>query len=162
VDSHYYSQITMIRTIEQILGVQPMNQKDSAATPMAAAFTDKPDYTPFTALPNRTSLTLGLSGTKLPSCGADTPAPQNPNAAAAPSGKVPADKQEIAAKWGAWKSQQPFTGLSARPDSASPEQMNRFGWYEAHDYKKPYPGDTEIFAPNDVPGAYIPSSENDG
>ncbi len=35
VDSHYYSQITMIRTIEQILGVHPMNQKDTAATPMA-------------------------------------------------------------------------------------------------------------------------------
>ena len=35
VDSHYYSQITMIRTIEQILGIHPMNQKDSAATPMS-------------------------------------------------------------------------------------------------------------------------------
>ncbi|WP_345483271.1 alkaline phosphatase family protein, partial [Actinopolymorpha pittospori] len=39
VDSHYYTQITMIRTIEQILGIQPMNQKDSAATPMRSAFT---------------------------------------------------------------------------------------------------------------------------
>ena len=39
VDSHYYSQITMIRTIEQILGIHPMNQKDSAATPMTGAFT---------------------------------------------------------------------------------------------------------------------------
>jgi hypothetical protein len=27
VDNHYYSQITMIRTIEQILGIHPMNQK---------------------------------------------------------------------------------------------------------------------------------------
>ncbi|GAA4836538.1 alkaline phosphatase family protein [Saccharopolyspora rosea] len=34
VDNHYYSQITMIRTIEQILGIRPMNQKDSAASPM--------------------------------------------------------------------------------------------------------------------------------
>src|SRR5919197_1297463 len=33
VDSRYYSQITMIRTIEQILGIHPMNQKDTAATP---------------------------------------------------------------------------------------------------------------------------------
>jgi len=47
----------MIRTIEQILGIHPMNQKDSAATPMFAAFTDHPDYTPFTAVPNQTSLT---------------------------------------------------------------------------------------------------------
>ncbi|MFI7041228.1 alkaline phosphatase family protein [Microbispora rosea] len=162
VDSHYYTQITMIRTIEQILGIQPMNQKDSAATPMAAAFTNKPDYTPFTALPNRTSLTLGLSGSTLPSCGADTPAPQNPAAAAAPSAKVPADKQEIAKKWGAWKSHQAFNGPAARADSGNPEQMNRFSWYEAHDYKKPYPGDGEIYAPDQVPGAYIPSSDNDG
>ncbi|CAM5385621.1 hypothetical protein SALBM311S_06080 [Streptomyces alboniger] len=39
VDNHYYSQITMIRTIEQILGIHPMNQKDSAASPMRGAFT---------------------------------------------------------------------------------------------------------------------------
>ncbi|WP_182902396.1 alkaline phosphatase family protein [Microbispora sp. H10830] len=162
VDSRYYTQITMIRTIEQILGIQPMNQKDSAATPMAAVFTNKPDYTPFTALPNRTSLTLGLSGSNLPSCGADTPAPQNPAAAAAPSAKVPADKQETAKKWGAWKSHQAFNGPDARADSGNPEQMNRFSWYEAHDYKKPYPGDGEVYAPDQVPGAYIPSSDNDG
>ncbi|MEU7916474.1 alkaline phosphatase family protein [Microbispora bryophytorum] len=162
VDSRYYTQITMIRTIEQILGIQPMNQKDSAATPMAAAFAGKPDYTPFTALPNRTSLTLGLSGSTLPSCGADTPAPQNPAAAAAPLAKVPADKQDIAKKWGAWKSHQAFNGPGARADSGNPEQMNRFSWYEAHDYKKPYPGDGEIYAPDQVPGAYIPSSDNDG
>ncbi|GAA0401510.1 alkaline phosphatase family protein [Microbispora corallina] len=162
VDSHYYTQITMIRTIEQILGIQPMNQKDSAATPMTAAFTGKPDYTPFTALPNRTSLTLGLSGSNLPSCGADTPAPQDPAAAAPPSAKVPADKQEVAKKWGAWKSQQSFNGPNARADSGNPEQMNRFSWYEAHDFKKPYPGDDEIYTPDQVPGAYIPSSDTDG
>jgi YVTN family beta-propeller protein len=161
VDSHYYSQITMMRTIEQILGIQPMNQKDSAATPMSGAFTKKPDYTPFTFLPNRTSLTLGLSGSNLPSCGADTPAQLDPNAAAPPSAKVPADKQDIAQKWETWKSQQKFTGATARADSASPEQMNRFSWYEAHDWKKPYPGDSEIYTPDQVPGAYIPSSDND-
>lgn len=26
----------------------------------------------------------------------------------------------------------------------------------------PYPGDSKIFAPDQVPGAYIPSSESDG
>ncbi|BBJ41329.1 phosphoesterase [Streptomyces antimycoticus] len=60
VDSHYHSQINMMRTIEQILGIQPMNQKDTAATPMASAFTRRPDFTPFKALPNRTSLTDGV------------------------------------------------------------------------------------------------------
>ncbi|MEV2212380.1 alkaline phosphatase family protein [Streptomyces sp. NPDC050997] len=160
VDNHYYSQITMIRTIEQILGVHPMNQKDSAATPMRGAFTPRPDYTPFKALPNRTSLTAGLSTP--PACGVDTPAPQDPNAAAVPSAKVPADKQALAAQWETWKSKQRLTGPSAVPDFANPAQMNHFTWYETHGWKKPYPGEDKIFAPKDVPGAYIPSSESDG
>ncbi|MBD0742563.1 bifunctional YncE family protein/alkaline phosphatase family protein [Streptomyces sp. CBMA152] len=160
VDSHYYSQITMIRTIEQILGTHPMNQKDSAASPMAAAFTSKPDFTPFTALPNRTSLTAGL--TTPPTCGEDKAAAQNPRAAVVPSAKVPADKQQLAAQWETWKSHQRLTGPDARPDFANPEQMNHFTWYETHGWTKPYPGENKIYAPKDVPGAYIPSAENDG
>jgi YVTN family beta-propeller protein len=159
VDSRYYSQITVIRTIEQILGIHPMNQKDSAATPMSTAFTSKPDNTPFTALPNRTSLTLGLS--TQPSCGSDTPAPQDTKAAAVPSAAVPKAEQPMAAKWQAWKAKQPFTGPNAKADSANPEQMNHFSWYEAHGWTKPYPGETKIYAPDQVPGAYIPSSDND-
>jgi YVTN family beta-propeller protein len=160
VDSHYYSQITMIRTIEQILGINPMNQKDSAATPMSGAFTQKPDFTPFTAVPNRTSLTAGLK--TLPACGADVPAAQNPTAAAAPKATVPADQQAVAAQWDTWKSQQRLTGPDARADFANPAQMNHLSWYEAHDWTKPYPGEDKIFAPADVPGAIIPSAENDG
>ena len=159
VDSHYYSQITMIRTIEQILGVHPMNQKDSAATPMSAAFSFRPDYTPFTALPNRTSLTLGLATP--PPCGVDTPAPQNRSAAAPPSGTVPEAERQVAAQWQAWKAKLPVTGPNARADSANPEQMNHFSWYEAHGWTKPYPGEARIYAPDKVPGAYIPSSDND-
>ncbi|MFG2887078.1 alkaline phosphatase family protein [Streptomyces sp. NPDC048297] len=160
VDSHYYSQITMIRTIEQILGIHPMNQKDSAATPMRGAFTRHRDLTPFSALPNRTSLTDGLKTP--PACGTDTPAPQNPGAAAVPSAKVPAARQALAKKWDQWKSHQRLTGTHAVPDFANPEQMNRFTWYEAHNWTKPYPGDDKLFAPDDVPGAYIPSADNDG
>ncbi|MGZ0152874.1 alkaline phosphatase family protein [Kribbella sp. WER1] len=160
VDSRYYSQITVIRTIEQILGIHPMNQKDSAATPMRTAFTGRPDYTPFTLQPNRTPLTQGLS--TLPTCGADTPAPQNPNAAPAPTGKVPAAEQAIATQWETWKAKQPFTGPNAKVDSTPPAQMNRFSWYEAHEFTKPYPGDTKIYTPDEVPGAYIPASDSDG
>ncbi|ALO99447.1 phosphoesterase [Streptomyces hygroscopicus subsp. limoneus] len=160
VDSHYYSQITMIRTIEQILGIHPMNQKDSAATPMRGAFTRHPDYTPFTALPNRTSLTDGLKTP--PACGVDTPAPQDPKAAAVPSAKVPADKKSLAAAWDAWKSKQHLTGTHAIPDYANPAQMNHLTWYQTHNWARPYPGEKKIYAPNDVPGAYIPSAESDG
>ncbi|MFD2420119.1 bifunctional YncE family protein/alkaline phosphatase family protein [Amycolatopsis pigmentata] len=160
VDDHYYSQITMIRTIEQILGIRPMNQKDSAATPMREAFTQAPDFTPFAALPNRTSLTDGLK--TAPSCGVDTPAAQNPAAAPAPSAAVPADKQGLAAQWDQWESQQHLTGADARPDFANPAQMNHLTWYQTHEWSQPYPGEDKVFAPADVPGAYLPSSENDG
>jgi YVTN family beta-propeller protein len=158
VDSHYYSQITMIRTIEQILGIQPMNQKDSAATPMTAAFTRKPNYTPFTAVPNRTSLTLGLA--TQPSCGADVVAPQF--ASAAPSTTVPSGEQQVAAQWRTWQSQQRLTGPNAVPDYANPAQMNHLTWYQTHGWTQPYPGEKKIYSPNQVPGAYLPSSESDG
>ncbi|VVJ19482.1 Uncharacterised protein [Amycolatopsis camponoti] len=160
VDSHFYSQITMIRTIEQILGVKPMNQKDSAATPMAAAFTPKPDYTPFTALPNRTSLTDGLA--TQPSCGPDTPAAANPAAAPVPSSAVPADKKQLAAQWQEWTTHQRLTGPNAVADYANPAQMNHFTWYQTHGWQQPYPGENQVFAPDQVPGAYIPSAESDG
>ncbi|WP_328886908.1 alkaline phosphatase family protein [Streptomyces sp. NBC_00316] len=160
VDSHYYSQITMIRTIEQILGIHPMNQKDSAATPMRGAFTKKADFRPFKALPNRTSLTAGLATP--PACGLDTPAPEDPGAAPVPSAKVPAAKQAVAAKWDTWKSHQRLTGPNAVPDFANPAQMNHLTWYQTHEWTKPYPGEDKVFAPEDVPGAYIPSPESDG
>ncbi|HJQ45061.1 MAG TPA: phosphoesterase [Amycolatopsis sp.] len=160
VDSHYYSQITMIRTIEQILGIQPMNQKDSAATPMRGAFTQNADFTPFTALPNRTSLTAGLK--TLPTCGADVPAAQDPAAAPAPTANVPADKQDVASKWDNWKSQQQLTGPDAKADSTNPAQMNHFDWYEAHGWTQPYPGEDKIYTPDQVPGAAIPANESDG
>jgi hypothetical protein len=137
-----------------------MNQKDSAASPMQAAFTKKPDFTPFTALPNRTSLTAGL--TTLPPCGADVPAAPDPNASPAPKAAVPAAERAIAAKWNAWKAQQRLTGPNARADFANPAQMNRFDWYDAHDWSTPYPGDPKILAPADVPGAILPAPESDG
>ncbi|MFJ5268534.1 bifunctional YncE family protein/alkaline phosphatase family protein [Streptomyces sp. NPDC088358] len=160
VDSHYYSQITMIRTIEQILGIHPMNQKDSAATPMSGAFTKKANLKPFDALANRTSLTDGLATP--PSCGTDTPAPQDPEAAAVPTAKVPAGMESLASQWDTWKSRQRLTGPHAVPDYANPAQMNHLTWYQTHNWKQPYPGEKKIFAPKDVPGAYIPSAESDG
>ncbi|HEY2060781.1 MAG TPA: phosphoesterase [Amycolatopsis sp.] len=152
VDNHYYSQITMIRTIEQILGVQPMNQKDSAATPMTGAFTNKADYTPFNAVPNRTSLTGGLPTP--PACGADTTAP-------APSTVVPAEQKPVAAQWQEWTKSQRLTGPNATADYANPAQMNHFTWYQTHGWTQPYPGENKIFTPDQVPGAAIPSADSE-
>jgi YVTN family beta-propeller protein len=45
--SAQYSTISILRTIEQILGMPPMNQFDGSAEPMFDAFTDTADFTPF-------------------------------------------------------------------------------------------------------------------
>ncbi len=50
--STQYNQIGLVRTIELILGLPPMNQMDASATPMFDCFTDVPDYTPFTSVTN--------------------------------------------------------------------------------------------------------------
>jgi YVTN family beta-propeller protein len=158
VDNHYYSQITMDRTIEQILGIHPMNANDAAATPMTTAFTNKPNFTPFNAVPNQTSLTLGLTG-GAPSCGLDTVSAAD--AAKQPSTKIPASETNVAKQWTQWSTHQRLTGPNAVPDYANPEQMNRWTWYQTHGWAKPYPGDKKIYTPNQVPGAYIPSSDSD-
>jgi YVTN family beta-propeller protein len=51
LDSSQYSTVSMIRTIELILGLAPLSQFDAAARPMFASFTSKPDLTPY--LPER-------------------------------------------------------------------------------------------------------------
>lgn len=51
VDSTMYSTTSMVRTIELILGLQPMSQFDAAALPMFASFQSKPDLTPYTVRP---------------------------------------------------------------------------------------------------------------
>jgi YVTN family beta-propeller protein len=48
VDSTQYSTVSMIRTMELILGLGPLSQFDAAATPMFASFTEKADATPYT------------------------------------------------------------------------------------------------------------------
>jgi len=50
VVSTHYNTTSLIRTMEQILGLPVMNQFDASATPMADCFTEMPDFTPFTAL----------------------------------------------------------------------------------------------------------------
>ena len=50
VDSTLYSTSSMLRTMELILGMQPMSQFDAAAMPMFASFNATPDLTPYTAL----------------------------------------------------------------------------------------------------------------
>jgi YVTN family beta-propeller protein len=56
VDSTCYNQTGMVKTIELILGLPPMNQLDLSATAMRACFQPTSDLTPFTAVANRIPL----------------------------------------------------------------------------------------------------------
>jgi DNA-binding beta-propeller fold protein YncE len=56
VVSTQYNTVSLLRTIEQILGLPPMNQFDAAAPPMSDCFSDTPDFTPFVAVPNNVPL----------------------------------------------------------------------------------------------------------
>ena len=47
-----YNQTSLMRTIELMLGLPPMNQMDASATPMTACFQNEADLTPYTAVPN--------------------------------------------------------------------------------------------------------------
>jgi hypothetical protein len=49
--STQYNTTSVLRTMEQILGLRPMNVFDASAEPMFDCFTETPDLTPFTALP---------------------------------------------------------------------------------------------------------------
>jgi YVTN family beta-propeller protein len=51
-----YNQTSILRTMELMLGLPPMNQMDATAIPMTACFTDTPDLTPFKALTNNIPL----------------------------------------------------------------------------------------------------------
>jgi len=52
-----YNQTCMVRTIEQILGIPPMNVMDATALPMFDCFTAKADKMPYVKLKNLTPLT---------------------------------------------------------------------------------------------------------
>ena len=56
VVSTQYNQTSLLRTMELMLGLPPMNQLDASATPMSDCFTDTPNYTPFTAVTNNVPL----------------------------------------------------------------------------------------------------------
>jgi YVTN family beta-propeller protein len=56
--STQYNQCSLLRTMELILGLPPMNQLDGSATPMSDCFAATPDFTPFNSVSNRIPLDL--------------------------------------------------------------------------------------------------------
>jgi YVTN family beta-propeller protein len=65
-DSTFYTQVNMTRTIEQILGLPPMNQFDLTASPMSEIFLDNPpaaNFLPWTHVANGIPLDQGVTQT---------------------------------------------------------------------------------------------------
>jgi phosphoesterase family protein len=108
VDSSFFSIVNVFRTVEQILGLSPVNQFDAAAEPMFSVFTSKPDLTPYTARPNQVTLDemnpslAGLSGL-----------------------------QRQLAKFS-------LTIDSSEPDSADADMLNRAIWHSVKGFETPY------------------------
>jgi YVTN family beta-propeller protein len=57
VDSTFYSTVSMLHTMELIVGVTPMTQFDATSTPMWRCFTSTANLTPYTVKKPRQSLT---------------------------------------------------------------------------------------------------------
>src|SRR5512137_225843 len=56
VVSTQYNQTSLLRTMELMLGLPPMNQLDATATPMFDCFTNRPDFAAFDVVTNNVPL----------------------------------------------------------------------------------------------------------
>ena len=108
VDSRFHTIINLYRTMEQILGLSPLNQFDLAAEPMFSSFTGKPDFTPYTARPNTVPLDE-----------------MNPKLAG-----LKGLQRELA--------EFSMTIDSSEPDSAPADMLNRAIWHSVKGFDTPY------------------------
>jgi YVTN family beta-propeller protein len=146
-DSTFYTQVNMTRTIEQILGLKPMNQFDLVASPMQTLFINNPpanNFLPWTHVPAGFELNTGVTQTPtqttIPSC----PAP-----AATPAVKARSNRTEspavkaLRAGWTAKKAEV-FAGKYHTPDSEDSDTVNHLNWYESTGFTRPYPGEKTV------------------
>jgi hypothetical protein len=139
-DSHYWTVINMVRSIEQILGLPPMNQNDAAAVPMSELFSNKPDFTPYDFVPNRIPLDA-LNGQ-----------PGANSAALANTAQLTPETRDLEKQWTEWsnKNKGHFSGKKASPDELNANMLNHVTWYATKGFDKPYPGDHKVLTPAEV------------
>jgi YVTN family beta-propeller protein len=135
-DHTYYTQVNMTRTIEQILGLPPMNQFDLVASPMRTAFVQgtppADNFQPWTHVANQVPLDQGVTTTT-------ASISKEPLSPAAKALKV------------AWlqKKKQIFAGKLTKPDAEDPDAVNHFNWYMSTGFARPYPGETKVRPPSE-------------
>jgi hypothetical protein len=137
----------MTRTIEQILGLTPMNQFDLVASPMRTLFVDNPpkdNFLPWTHVGNGVPLYYGVSGYELPA-GITLPPLVSLNTGR-PAVKHLKDSPAVMALRAAWlqKKAQIFAGKYHIPDSEDPDTVNHLNWHEATGFTRPYPGEKTV------------------
>jgi hypothetical protein len=140
-DHTYYTQVNMTRTIEQILGLPPMNQFDLVASPMRTTFVTgtppKANFEAFRHVRNRIPLDQGV----------------------APPSAGQASNLELA--WRKMKAEM-FASKTTKPDSVDADTLNHLDWYEATGFKKPYPGEATVRWPSHFKDRLgLPSPESD-
>ena len=132
-DHTYYTQVNMTRTIEQILGLPPMNQFDLVASPMRTAFVKgtppAANFQPWTHVPNQVPLDQGVTASA-----ADT-----------------TSSATVKALRAAWlqKKAEIFAGKLTKPDSEDPDTVNHLNWYMSTGFTRPYPGEKTVRPPSD-------------
>ena len=149
-----FTQVNVTRTIEQILGLPPMNQFDLVASPMSNLFTDNPPQSNFAPW-NHLAATVPLCTT-----GASSTPPYYTgvlsgytivNGACVPTATATAKNlrklKPIEKAWAQAKNQI-FNGKQRKPDSEDPVVVNHWAWYEATGYNRPYPGEAKVFWPS--------------
>jgi len=132
-DHTYYTQVNMTRTMEQILGLTPMNQFDLVASPMRTAFVKgvppAENFQPWTHVPNQVPLDEGVTASV-----ADT-----------------TSSATVKALRTAWlqKKAEIFAGKLTKPDSEDPDTVNHLNWYVSTGFKVPYPGERTVRPPSE-------------
>ena len=143
-DSTFYTQVNLTRTIEQILGLTPMNQNDLVASPMKTLFVDNPsanNFKPWTHVANEVPLCYGVAGYSAPS-NISTSNINTCSTTIATLHESPSVKA-LRAGWLKMKAKV-FAVKYHTPDSLDPDTVSHFDWYEATGFKVPYPGEKKV------------------
>jgi YVTN family beta-propeller protein len=158
-DKIFYTQVNMTRTIEQILGLTPMNQFDLVASPMREIFIDNPpadNFLPWTHVPNLIPLNQNVTQTPTQPIASPAVVAQT-NATESPAVKV------LRAGW-MNKKAEIFAGKQHTPDSEDPDTVNHLDWYEATNFTRPYPGEDKVRPASDFnrPAPTATDDDDDG
>jgi sugar lactone lactonase YvrE len=128
-----YTAENINRTIENILGMQPLTQFDLVASPMFDAFQNTPDLTPYDHL------------------AAVIPLNEGPGL---PTEKTVAEYTPLQKAW-LKATAEVMKGKYDKADAVDPNFLNHVTWYSATDWKRPYPGETKLL----MPGPFVKAAK---